>query len=230
MAVSRYSAVRVKSLYREADVLYYFRGERFEFDINLRPGSGPAFLASESKTLVTSVLIPVEISQWKRMAEAIDFFVRRPIRFETARVLLSNAPIPWTLTTGSDFDLAKYDRSQELIIDPVVDFLTYLGARVLITSRRSGPLRPATSSWPGSSSANFPGGGTPAGSFSIFVSKLNATGSSRGRGNGCGGTPCQEVNRVVNCRLRWFGWGPRRKGPPARQHAAARRKPIAGCG
>src|SRR5437016_4687100 len=42
--VSHYSRVQVRGLYPGIDLTYYFREERLEFDLTIRPGSDPEML------------------------------------------------------------------------------------------------------------------------------------------------------------------------------------------
>jgi hypothetical protein len=77
------------------------------------------------------------------------------------------------------FRLGAYDHSREVVVDPVLDFLTYLGGSgvdqiTAIGADSEGNVIVAGST----SSVNFPGAGAPANSTAIFVSKLNATGTS----------------------------------------------------
>src|SRR5207248_1540585 len=45
--VSHYSRVQVRGLYPGIDLTYYFREERLEFDLTIRPGSDPEMLHFE---------------------------------------------------------------------------------------------------------------------------------------------------------------------------------------
>jgi uncharacterized protein (TIGR03437 family) len=177
--VPRFAAVRVHNLYRNVDVSYYFRDERLEFDLHLRPGAdsrkprfdlrGATHLALESSGSLT-----IDV-------DGNIFRFHTPLAYQVKDGKRTPVECRYQVDAkhGVGFLLGKYDRSRELIVDPVVEFLTYLGGSGIDQIQAIGVDQAGNVVVAGiTNSTNFPGGGAPAGSVSIFVTKLNSTGSA----------------------------------------------------
>jgi uncharacterized protein (TIGR03437 family) len=178
-SVPHYARVHLRNLYRNTDISYYFRDGHLEFDIVLRPGSDPG---APRFGLPGATHLAVEAGGDLTLeAGGEDFRLRSPRAYQ----MQNGARIPVECryaideSRGVGFQLGPYDRTRELIVDPVVEFLTYLGGSGIdriaaVATDAAGNIVVAGVT----SSANFPGGSTPAGSVSIFVTKLNSTASS----------------------------------------------------
>jgi uncharacterized protein (TIGR03437 family) len=174
-AVPHYSQVRVHNLYRNTDIAYYFRDYRFEFDIHMRPGS-------DSRDLRFGMKGAWNVDLDNEGDLIVDGYrLKRPAAYQvidgTRRLVECRYAVNGRRRIG--FQMGKYDHRYELIVDPVVEFLTYFGGSGFDHIQAIGADSAGNVVVAGvTSSPNFPGSATPAGTFSIFVSKLNPTGSS----------------------------------------------------
>ncbi|MEO7145135.1 MAG: SBBP repeat-containing protein, partial [Bryobacteraceae bacterium] len=177
--IPHYSQVQVHGLYRHVDVSYHFQDQRLEFDIHMRPGSdsgAPRFELPGARRLV--------LEAGGGLAMEIDgrkYRLRVPLAYQERNGKREQVQCRYTLNARHivGFRLGAYDRSRELIVDPVIEFLTYLGGSGADQIQVIAPDPAGNVVVAGiTSSADFPGGGAPAGSVSIFVTKLDSTGSS----------------------------------------------------
>jgi uncharacterized protein (TIGR03437 family) len=178
---AHYSRVSARNLYRAIDADYYFRqtGE-VEFDLILHPGSAVrdvrmrgingtiALNAADGSALFTaegSVYRLPAPQAYQRRGED-----REPVECRY-RIDRKGA---LTLETG------PYDRGRDLIVDPVISALTYLGGAGIDEIEAVGNDENGNILVTGiTNSTNFPGGGTSAPSTeSIFVTKLKSDGTS----------------------------------------------------
>jgi uncharacterized protein (TIGR03437 family) len=178
--VSHYSRVEVRELYPNVDAAYYFQGERFEFDLRLRPGAHPNDLRFDLPGASRPVLeaggnLAVEAGK-----QTYRIFAPRAYQLRNGLREMVESAYALDRRGGVRFRLGPYDRTRDLIIDPVVDFFTYLGGSGVDEIEAVGADAAGNVIVAGiTSSMNFPGGGTAAaGSVSIFVTKLNPAGTS----------------------------------------------------
>jgi hypothetical protein len=184
--IRTWERIRAHEAYAGIDLLVYGKDEGIEYDFVLQPGANPSdirlrfdgvdrlYLNSNGDLVVDT---PAgEIRQRKPIAYQWEDGLRKEIvsRF---RLLADN-------TIG--FEVASYDRSLALTIDPIIVFSTYLGgskeeSMESIDVDSNGNVYVAGSSgstdYPrvGPIQDSFAGGGSPLGD--IVVSKLDASGS-----------------------------------------------------
>jgi hypothetical protein len=140
--IPTFGRVRLREVYPGVDLLYYGRGGQLEHDFVVAPGADPDQIrmevagAQEARLEADGSLVLTtpggEITQRPPVAyQEIDGQrVRVPARF---RVDNASPTPPHTRTpTRIGFDLAAYDRTKPLIIDPIIVWSTYLGAHSII--------------------------------------------------------------------------------------------------
>lgn len=104
-------------------IRYYFNGDgKLEFDLELPPGTDPAGIAlrfdnSEAASIESSGRLRVE-----RLGEAIILGAPRAI--QNGRLVRCSYSMDGDAVR---FKLGEYDPSQPLVIDPEIEFATYLG-------------------------------------------------------------------------------------------------------
>jgi uncharacterized protein (TIGR03437 family) len=178
-AVPQYSRVQARDLYGNMDVSYYFREGHLEFDINARPGSDPGawrFAIPGAARLEVDAAGDLTVDSGGRL-----YRWRSPRAYQARDGAREPVQCRYELDRKREiaFHVGAYDRSRELVIDPVVEFLTYLGGSGIdeinaVATDPNGNVVVAGIT----NSVNFPGGGTATGAISIFVTKLNPSGSA----------------------------------------------------
>ena len=118
--------VRYKDAFDGVDVVFYGRGGRLEYDVVVAPGADPrvarflfdgadAIRVKEDGTLALSV------------ADR-ELQYSKPVAYQ--QIGNSRQPVPVEYRHQNDavmFDVGSYDPAYELVIDPVLEFATYLG-------------------------------------------------------------------------------------------------------
>jgi len=196
--VPQFARIRYRSVYRGVDLVYYGRQGRLEYDFEVAPGSDP-----------NQIKLRFEGSRNLKLAENGDLEVGlngAELRLLAPRVYQNYGSEQRTVSARFlmlgekevGFALGEFDRSRELVIDPVLTYSTYLGGSGIescstITGLPQTPGCPAIAVDSAGSvyvagattSTNFPvtAGvyqGAPAAGFkaNVFVTKFNTTGSS----------------------------------------------------
>ncbi|MFN9262657.1 MAG: SBBP repeat-containing protein, partial [Acidobacteriota bacterium] len=166
-----YSTARARQLYPGIDLVYHSRAGALEFDLELAPHADPARLQF---SLPGATLSPAGDLQLPG-----GFTWKRPIAFQ------GQTPVPVAYTPRGPgrfgFTLGAYNPAQPLLIDPVLNYATYLGG-TLADDARAVAADPAGNSYViGSTlSTDYPGAAAsqPAGSQDIVVTKLNPAGTA----------------------------------------------------
>ena len=183
--VPTYAKVKYTNVYPGIDQIYYGNQRQLEYDLVVAPAGDPrritlAFEGVERLSLDDEgnlvLQTPLgEIKQQKPMVYQ-DTGGRRK-RVDARYLLGENSHVR--------FQVASYDRTRPLVIDPVLSYSTYLGGNgndighaIAVDSAGSAYITGQTLS------TNFPGAGgssiqpSKSTSVDVFVSKLNAAGSA----------------------------------------------------
>jgi hypothetical protein len=134
--VPTYSKIEYADIYPGIDLIYYGnRSGRLEHDFLVKPGANPAtvqmrFDGAESAQLLPNGDLQIGLKNSKDGETAT---LLRPIVYQ--RIDGRRVEIPAEYTVSSDrkiqFKLGSYDPSKELIIDPILDYSTFLGGGIL---------------------------------------------------------------------------------------------------
>lgn len=124
--VPTFARVRYPSVYPGIDALYYGNAGTLEYDFQVRPGADPR-----------SIQMGLGGARRVRVADNGDLVVRlrggtvrqrRPRAYQTTDGRRIPVSARYVIRDGRvGFGLGRYDRSRELIIDPVLSYATYLG-------------------------------------------------------------------------------------------------------
>jgi len=114
--IPHYGCVRYKNVYAGIDLVYYASGRDIEYDFVLKPGADPSQIK-----LAYNKQVQIDSNGDLRVAGLKQ---HRPKVFQNGREIECTY-----LVRGErvQLALADYDRSQPLIVDPVLEFSTYIG-------------------------------------------------------------------------------------------------------
>ncbi len=124
-AIPHFAAVKLDRIYPGIDLVYKADQSQFEYDFHVAPGADPS-------------LIGLRFSAPPRLDPSGDLLLptpsgllrqHRPVAFQTINGQRVDVPVQFRLKDASvSFSLGQYDPTHELIIDPPITYLTYLGS------------------------------------------------------------------------------------------------------
>ena len=121
-----YSQVRYRNVYADTDLLFYGNGRMLEHDFEVRPGGDPSSIAFRLDGAQDVKLTRNGDLQIQLASGAITF--ERPIAYQTEDGKRHHVDAAFVV--GGDgivhFRLGHYNTSQILVIDPVLSYATYL--------------------------------------------------------------------------------------------------------
>jgi hypothetical protein len=180
-----YAKVTYADVYPGIDLVYYGHQGKLEYDFVVSPGANPGAIrvsinGDEKRRIDRQGDLVLE-------AAGSEFRLHRPIIYQeingTRQRIAGNFAIHGTRQVG--FEVARYDSSKPLIIDPVLSYSTYLGgpgynygSAIALDPSGNAYITGITRSIDFPTTANaFQAG---AGSFAddVFVTKFNAAGSA----------------------------------------------------
>jgi hypothetical protein len=132
--VPHYGRVRTGSLYPGIDAVYYWRGSEFEFDLVVSPGSDPASIrfrlegGTRARLNKGELVVSTGAGEWRLEA---------PVAYQ--ETTSGRVPVAARFRLRGNevsFALGRWDRSRELVIDPVV-YASYFGGDYLDGARAS---------------------------------------------------------------------------------------------
>ena len=181
--VPTYRAVRFENVWRGIDLLYYGKGRRLEYDFVVRPGADP-------DAIRMSLPDATRLSTDERGDLVVDtprgtMSLKRPIVYQEIAGRRVEIPGRYVLAAANRvaFRVAAYDRRRPLVIDPVLNYATFLGGSgveaafgIAVDSAGSAYVTGRTFA------ADFPVvGGLPPGNPGapdVFVTKLSPAGNA----------------------------------------------------
>ncbi len=125
--VPLYARVRYENLYPGIDLVYYGNQQRLEYDFVLAPGADPERIRLRYAG-VDRLRLDADGNLILRVAGR-EVLQRTPVIYQDIdgqrQAIAGNYVITGTNQVG--FALARYDAGQPLIIDPILEYSTYLG-------------------------------------------------------------------------------------------------------
>jgi hypothetical protein len=184
--VPQFAGVRYQGVYPGIDLVFYGNQGRLEYDFQIAPGADPSqaelqFDGATKLEISGGDLILTAQDEGGLRLQAPHIYQRVADRQElvAGRFVLRSA-------NRVGFEIGGYDRSRELVIDPVLDFSTYFGGGGTETSPSIavngngniylvGTTTSPQGTFPGATSTSIPPTLTitPAGPSHIFVAEIN---------------------------------------------------------
>src|SRR5438876_66583 len=125
--VPTYAAVRYEGLYPGIDLVYYGNNRQLEYDLVVAPGADPSQIAL---TFEGADRLEIDATGDLVLHTAVGtIHQRRPIVYQQTNGIRSEVAGAYVLRGGNDigFQVAAFDGSRPLIIDPVLAYSTLLG-------------------------------------------------------------------------------------------------------
>ena len=126
--VSGYQAAECRNIYPGIDCVYYGSGGRLEYDFRLQPGARPGRIALRfpgAKDLSVDCRGSLHIQTAEGATIAWGIPTAYQVGTNGERQLV---PCRYRVQKGRvQFHLGRYDRTRALVIDPILEYATYLG-------------------------------------------------------------------------------------------------------
>jgi hypothetical protein len=183
--VPLFAKVQSSEVFPGIDLVYYGNGKQLEYDFVIKPGADPHAISLRFEGIQGASID--RSGNLSMAAEIGDMKLNKPVIYQMIRgqrtEIAGNYALRGENTVG--FDVTNYDKTQPLIIDPVLVYSTYLGGSggfdgaygIAVDSSGNAYVVGVTDS------TDFPIVGTsltagPSGNEVAFVSKLNSTGTA----------------------------------------------------
>src|SRR6266478_5071876 len=209
--VPNYAKVRYQGVYRGIDLVYHGSGQQLEYDFIVAPGADPRQIRLGMKGVNKVALTP----EGDLLLGTSDEPARlhKPVVYQEleGKRRLVDGKFLLAAKNTVKFRIGKYDRSQPLIIDPVLAYSTLLGGNgfdealgIAVDGNGSAYVTGLTSSTnfftPGAFQTTQKNCGTAANPIpcdEAFIAQLNPTGSALGYVTYLGGTGFTEGTGIA---------------------------------
>ncbi len=187
--VPNYERVRVDQIYRGVDVVYYGSGQQLEYDLNVAPGADYRkirlrFAGAQS--------IYVDGSELVVKTSSGEIRQHKPVAYQQAGKAKKGIAVRFRIVGRREitFRLGGYDRTQPVVIDPVLVYSTLIGggntesgASIAVDSEGNAYVTGKTDSidlptTPSAFQATYGGPHNIPNYGDAFVAKLNHTGTA----------------------------------------------------
>jgi hypothetical protein len=137
--VPAYARVRAHGVYPGVDLVFYGTGRQFEYDFVVAPGADPGSIRLRFDGVVARAAGPaLQIDSQGDLVLGTahgDLRLRKPLAYQETNGIRHPVAAHYVLRPASivdaqaevGIDVAAYDTSRPLVIDPVLDYATYLG-------------------------------------------------------------------------------------------------------
>ncbi len=181
--VENFAKVQYQNIYPGIDIAYYGNQRQLEYDLIVSPYTNPdiinlQFSEAQNLTINNEGDLVITVNEQ-------EFYKKKPYAYQEINGVKQLVTTNYIVKENNkiSFELGSYDVSQQLIIDPVIGYSTYLGGTgsdfsnaIAIDTTGNAYIVGYTES------LNFPTNNPQQRSISgkndLFISKLNATGSS----------------------------------------------------
>ncbi len=201
-----YRTLTYSNVYKGIDVKFYGTEGKLEHDVIVRPGADLSKVRFSYKGIKgLSVTKDGDLVIGLEDGEIIE---KKPLVYQVLNGRKVEVESSYRLLGKKDgayeyaFNVASYDRSKDLVIDPVLDYSTYLGGSAADTALAIAVDSSGAAYITGSTfSTDFPVTGAfqgvSAGAPDVFVTKINPTGTAIVYSTYLGGTNLDQANAIA---------------------------------
>lgn len=188
--IPTYARVRFADVYPNIDLDYHGNNRQLEYDFVVRSGANP-----QNIRLAFDGVQGLELDAEGNLlihAQGGDLLQHKPVAYQEIGGLRQEVPARFVLAGKNEvtFELGAYDRSRELVIDPVLAYSTYFGSAnedvingIAVDAQGNAYIVGTSNSGGGN---NF-----------IFVNKINATGTASIYSTGVGDPNCNSYGNGI---------------------------------
>ncbi len=204
--IPTYKTVTYKNVYRDIDITFYGTGGHIEHDVIVRAGADPsmvrfAYKGIKGLRVTKNGDLVIDLDK----GEIVE---KKPLVYQVRNGEKVEVKSAYRLLGHKDgayeygFEVAAYDRTRDLVIDPVLDYSTYLGGTGSDTALAIAVDSNGAAYVTGSTfSTDFPVAGafqgTMAGAPDAFVTKINPTGTAIEYSTYIGGALQDQANAIA---------------------------------
>ncbi|HIL13489.1 MAG TPA: hypothetical protein EYG16_07440, partial [Deltaproteobacteria bacterium] len=122
-----YGQLRYEGIYPGIDLVFYGNRGHLEYDFVVAPGADPDLVSIEFDGALSTSIGPAGDLLLGTSTGVLT--MRRPVAWQGKGVNRRRVPAGFYLESGGKvgFALGEWDRSRELVIDPVLDYSSFLG-------------------------------------------------------------------------------------------------------
>ena len=186
--VALFSEVQVTDVYPGVDLLFHGDQQQLEYDFVVAPGADPGRIGFKIRG-AKKIEIAANGDLILHTAES-EFEMRKPVIYQGEGASRSEVHGKFVLSAKNQvrFELGPYDHAQQLVIDPAINYATFLGGagieistQLVVDSSTPGAPKIYTT---GATSdiTSFPSGGTrisnPSGAVDLYIAKIDPTKTS----------------------------------------------------
>jgi hypothetical protein len=129
--IPTFKAVAYQEAYPGIDLKFYSVGQQMEYDVVVKPGADPSQVRFAYKGIEKMEVTP-EGDLALKLPDGEVLVQRKPLVYQEIAGLRVAREGKFLLQPGTanlvfGFEVASYDRAHSLVIDPVLDYSTYLG-------------------------------------------------------------------------------------------------------
>ncbi len=185
--IANYTRVRMKGAYPGIDMVYYGTQGKLEYDFVISPGADPGMIKLSYQGAEKAVVDPQGNLRFQMSHGVVPFAAPAVYQEKDGQ----RTPVEGHYVLGTDqtlsFAVGAYDKTQPLVIDPVLDYSTYVGGSTYdlgygIAVDPSGNVyfagETGSVDFPVSPNAPQTVHGDDGGSQDAFVAELNSSGTS----------------------------------------------------
>jgi hypothetical protein len=183
--VALFSEVRVAKVYPGVDLLFHGDQRQLEYDFVVAPGAEPGRIGFRIRG-AKKIEIAANGDLILHTADS-EFVMREPVIYQGEGTSRSEVQGRFVLSAKNQvrFELGPYDHAEKLVIDPAIDYATFLGGagteiaeQLVVDSSTPGAPKIYTTGIT-TDITSFPEGGTrinnPTGSEDLYISKIDPT-------------------------------------------------------